>query len=393
MLPSSCTPAPISAATACLIRLVTRWASLDARHARPSLLRVLCTLVRTLGPRISRLRGTLVSRAGPVARAIGRPVVPLPGIRGYATAALVVAVGVTGAMMTTQHNTAQDGLAAQHSSVLSAPGQQMAPQLLSNPQERVLAPAATVAQQAGTQQQQARQGGQAAGSQYGTQGPAQQAAPRNAQHGANGSRGASPKAAAPAKAAAPVNVWDQLTPAPLSSPQQAMPIGGSQMANAKVIFQTAVGMHMGYRSAVIAVATAMQESQLENLDYGDQDSLGLFQQRPSAGWGSPGQITDPRYAAGAFLSALHQYQVSNPGWATQPLWMAAQGVQDSAFPTAYEVWDQQAASIVHQLGGLVPRKGDVSGPSAHHGRRARPCPVSRRAQVAARWSPESGAIR
>jgi hypothetical protein len=105
---------------------------------------------------------------------------------------------------------------------------------------------------------------------------------------------------------------------------------------------------MGIRSAVIAVATAMQESTLENLNYGDRDSLGLFQQRPSAGWGTPAQITNPFYAADAFLHALAAYQAADPGWATQPLYEAAQGVQGSAFPYAYAQWENQAAHIVAQ---------------------------------------------
>ena len=64
------------------------------------------------------------------------------------------------------------------------------------------------------------------------------------------------------------------------------------------------------------------------------------------GWGSAAQVTDPAYASDAFLSALRQYQGSNPGWATQPLWQAAQGVQKSGFPTAYAKWEVQAAQIV-----------------------------------------------
>ena len=91
----------------------------------------------------------------------------------------------------------------------------------------------------------------------------------------------------------------------------------------------------------------MQESSLENLNYGDRDSLGLFQQRPSAGWAAPPDH-QPVYAADAFLHALAAYQVADPGWATQPLWEAAQGVQRSAFPYAYAQWESQAAHIVAQ---------------------------------------------
>jgi hypothetical protein len=99
------------------------------------------------------------------------------------------------------------------------------------------------------------------------------------------------------------------------------------------------------------VATAMQESTLENLQYGTYDSLGLFQQRPSAGWGTPAQVTNPVYASDAFLNALRQYQAGNPGWATQPLWQAAQGVQNSGFPYAYAKWEVQAAQVVANVAG------------------------------------------
>ena len=138
----------------------------------------------------------------------------------------------------------------------------------------------------------------------------------------------------------------RLLPAAVSGPQATMPMTPDRLANATTIVRQAMDKHMGLRSAVIAVATAMQESTLQNLQYGTYDSLGLFQQRPSAGWGTPAQVTDPVYASDAFLNALRQYQASNPGWATQPLWQAAQGVQNSGFPYAYAKWEVQAAQVV-----------------------------------------------
>ena len=140
-----------------------------------------------------------------------------------------------------------------------------------------------------------------------------------------------------------------LQPVGTSGPQNYMPLSADQQANATTIVQQALAKKMGIRSAVIAVATSMQESQLQNINYGDQDSLGLFQQQPSMGWGSPQQILDPQFAADAFLTALQQYQASNPGWATQPLWTSAQGVQKSGFPTAYAQWESQAAQLVQQI--------------------------------------------
>jgi hypothetical protein len=140
-----------------------------------------------------------------------------------------------------------------------------------------------------------------------------------------------------------------LQPVASTGPQNYMQISGDQQANATTIVQQALAMKMGIRSAVIAVATSMQESQLQNINYGDRDSLGLFQQRPSMGWGTAQQILTPSYSANAFLTALQQYQASNPGWANQPLWTSAQGVQKSGVPMAYAQWETQAAQLVQQI--------------------------------------------
>jgi hypothetical protein len=142
---------------------------------------------------------------------------------------------------------------------------------------------------------------------------------------------------------------DQLMPVGTTGPQTWMPISGPQLANATTIVKQALAMRMGIRSAVIAVATAMQESRLENLGYGDADSLGLFQQRPSCGWGTAEQIMNPSFAASAFLAALQRYQADNPDWAAQPLWASAQGAQKSGVPLAYAQWEAQAASLVKQV--------------------------------------------
>lgn len=179
---------------------------------------------------------------------------------------------------------------------------------------------------------------------------------------------AAPAAAPAAPQPAPAPTWNQiqqvvasqtspaepqaatvLQPVGTSGPQNSMPLTGDQQANATTIVQQALAKKMGVRSAVIAVATAMQESRLQNLNYGDLDSLGLFQQRPSMGWGTAQQILTPQYSADAFLTALQQYQASNPGWATQPLWASAQGVQKSGVPTAYAQWESQAVQLVQQI--------------------------------------------
>jgi hypothetical protein len=142
---------------------------------------------------------------------------------------------------------------------------------------------------------------------------------------------------------------DQLMPVRTSGPQEWMPINSAQAANAATIVRQALHQRMGVRSAVIAVATAMQESMLQNIDYGTGTALGLFQQQPNSGWGSPAQVTNPVYASHAFLTALARHQAIDPSWARQPLWANAQSVQNSAFPQAYAKWETEAASLVRHL--------------------------------------------
>lgn len=142
---------------------------------------------------------------------------------------------------------------------------------------------------------------------------------------------------------------DQLMPTALTGQQTYMQVSPAQYANATTIVQQALAKKMGLRSAVIAVATAMQESELVNVNYGTSESLGLFQQQPDDGWGTAAQVMDPAYAADAFLNALARYQANDPSWAAQPLYQAAQGVQASAFPTAYAQWEQQAAQLVKSI--------------------------------------------
>jgi hypothetical protein len=121
----------------------------------------------------------------------------------------------------------------------------------------------------------------------------------------------------------------------------------AQMANAATI--TAVGLrrHMPDRAVVVALAAALQESKLENLPHGDRDSIGLFQQRPSQGWGSAAQLQDPRYAAGKFYSALLRVK----GWQDLRVTEAAQRVQRSAYPEAYDKWADEAGVLAEALVG------------------------------------------
>ncbi|MFE7748341.1 hypothetical protein [Streptomyces sp. NPDC057428] len=123
-----------------------------------------------------------------------------------------------------------------------------------------------------------------------------------------------------------------------------------QAANAATV--SAVGTTRGLpeRAVTIALATALQESALRNIDHGDRDSLGLFQQRPSQGWGTPGQIMDPVYSSGKF----YQHLVDVPGYSRLPLTVAAQRVQKSGFPQAYAKHEPDAALLSAALTGREP---------------------------------------
>jgi hypothetical protein len=122
-----------------------------------------------------------------------------------------------------------------------------------------------------------------------------------------------------------------------------------QRKNAETIFRVGVAIGVPKRGEIVALATAMQESQLYNLgnlgSRNDHDSLGLFQQRPSMGWGSPAELTDPVYAATSFYLALQ----SVSGWKSMSVTAAAQSVQRSGFPRAYAKWEADATALTEQF--------------------------------------------
>ena len=151
-----------------------------------------------------------------------------------------------------------------------------------------------------------------------------------------------------------------------------------QSRYAALIAAVSVQRGMPARAATIALATAYQESDLRNLEYGDRDSLGLFQQRPSQGWGSREQLLDPYYATNAFYDALAQVD----GYPTMPVTEAAQEVQRSGFPDAYADHEPDARVLASALTGNSPR-----GVLVHRRRRPRrglPRPRRRRADGAGR---------
>jgi hypothetical protein len=123
-----------------------------------------------------------------------------------------------------------------------------------------------------------------------------------------------------------------------------------QAQNAAIIAAVAWRKGMPDHAVTVALAAALQESELRNLPYGDLDSLGLFQQRPSEGWGSPAQILDPDYAASVFYDHL----ATTAGWQDMSVTTAAQAVQHSAAPDAYAVWEPEARALASTLTGEVP---------------------------------------
>jgi hypothetical protein len=120
-----------------------------------------------------------------------------------------------------------------------------------------------------------------------------------------------------------------------------------QAQNAGLIAAIGVRRGMPARAVTIALATAFQESKLYNLDYGDRDSVGLFQQRPSQGWGTRRQIKDPVYAIGRFYDALERID----GYETMRITEAAQRVQRSGFPEAYAEHEPAARALASALTG------------------------------------------
>lgn len=157
--------------------------------------------------------------------------------------------------------------------------------------------------------------------------------------------------------------------APLGDAQQQL--ATDQTANASLIAAISVRRGLPPRAATIALATALQESKLRNLSYGDSagpDSRGLFQQRPSQGWGTESQIMDPVYATNAFYDVLIKVE----GYEAIPITDAAQKVQRSGFPQAYAQHEDTGRAFASALTGqsqaaltCTLRKPDAAGDPAN----------------------------
>ncbi|WP_327669511.1 MULTISPECIES: C40 family peptidase [unclassified Streptomyces] len=126
-----------------------------------------------------------------------------------------------------------------------------------------------------------------------------------------------------------------------------------QVPNAQTIVAAGLSLDVPKKGQIVALATAMQESRLRNLNYGDRDSLGLFQQRPSQGWGSAQQVRDPVYASEQFYKRL--LKVS--GWQQMTVTQAAQAVQQSGLPDAYAKWENLATALQDAIAKTFPGGG------------------------------------
>lgn len=152
--------------------------------------------------------------------------------------------------------------------------------------------------------------------------------------------------------------WGSRTPEPLLPPQGCtVSVDGfgsyltwEQAGNASIIVGESIRRGLPARAATIALVTAYQESDLRNLDYGDRDSIGLFQQRPSQGWGTVEQIMDPWYSAGKFYEVLVQV----PDWENGVINDVAQAVQRSGFPDAYAQHEPKGRAWASALTGHSP---------------------------------------
>jgi hypothetical protein len=137
-----------------------------------------------------------------------------------------------------------------------------------------------------------------------------------------------------------------------------------QRRNAQVILRQGVVAKMPVRGLVVALVAASQESRIRNLKYGDRDSQGLFQMRPSQGWGTVAQITDPVYASRKFFRVLRAV----PGWDLMSVPEAAQAVERSGYPGAYAQWEPRAWRVARAYlsaasGGVREPRGGSGGTS------------------------------
>ncbi|MFJ6752190.1 C40 family peptidase [Streptomyces sp. NPDC091266] len=134
---------------------------------------------------------------------------------------------------------------------------------------------------------------------------------------------------------------------------KGLELPGEQIPNAQSIVATGISLQVPRRGQIVALATAMQESRLRNLSSGDRDSLGLFQQRPSQGWGTAEEIRDAVHASERFYKALLKVK----GWQQMTIAQAAQAVQKSGFPGAYAKWEPLTTALQKAIAATFPGGG------------------------------------
>jgi LysM repeat protein len=167
-----------------------------------------------------------------------------------------------------------------------------------------------------------------------------------------------PSASAPAALSMePAILIEEAVPAPDAAPGEVTPLSQDMRRHAETIIASGRRAGAGDAAIVIALAAAAQESGLRNAEYGDRDSLGLFQQRPSSGWGTPKQVLDPVRASLAFFGGpvnpnpgITRGLLDIPGWESMTVTEAAQAVQISAFPNHYAKWETSARAWLADLG-------------------------------------------
>lgn len=135
----------------------------------------------------------------------------------------------------------------------------------------------------------------------------------------------------------------------VTASSQVNGLTGEQRQTASLIVSVGKGRNLSPRAWQVAIQAGMTESGLRNLNYGDADSLGIFQMRPSMGWGTVAQLQDPVYEIDEFYDVL----LAIPGWDQERPGSAAQAVERSAFPDRYHRWEQMAAYLVENVGQVT----------------------------------------
>lgn len=180
-------------------------------------------------------------------------------------------------------------------------------------------------------------------------------------------------------------------PGQVTSPIKPDQLDTEQISIANAIIGIGKQRELPPRAWQVAIQAGMTESKMRNLDHGDRDSIGIFQMRPSMGWGSIAQLQDVAYQVHAFYGGP-EHPPGNPGLLEVPNWEqlrpgdAAQAVERSAFPERYHIWESLATALIGQLGGVENPSGCEE--SSDGGARGDVPPPTEAAGVAIKWALE-----